>query len=112
MTGKELIMEIIDNNLLDETVYINDIFPGFIRDTEVAKKFGVGTPTIQVWCKQGFFEYFRTNKFYYIREKDLTDPRKRDNHDREKDISPNGGDVCISVTVGDLGNGFYIRKGY
>ena len=74
MTGKELILYILQNNLENTVVLEDGFFVGFMTEEEAAVKFGVGTATIRAWynCKM-----LRGNKIgdtIYFR-KDVADPR-------------------------------------
>jgi len=53
MTGKELIIYILNNDLEDEPVFQDGRFIGFITAREAAEKMGVGVATIFVWMAQG-----------------------------------------------------------
>ena len=53
MTGRELIIYILENGLEDEPVFKNGTFIGFITPTEMAVKAGVGTATVCAWVHQG-----------------------------------------------------------
>lgn len=49
MTGKDLILYILQNNLENEQVFKNGRFLSFLTVEEAAAKFGVGPATIHVW---------------------------------------------------------------
>jgi hypothetical protein len=66
MTGKELIIYILANNLEDEPVYENGRFIGFITASEAAEKFDVGIATIFVWLAQGKIEGMLVGGTLYI----------------------------------------------
>lgn len=53
MTGRELIVYILANNLEDEPVFKNGKFIGFITAVEAAAKMDVGVATIRTWVEQG-----------------------------------------------------------
>lgn len=53
MTGRELIIYILTNNLEDEQVFKNGKFIGFITASEAAVKMDVGIATIHTWIHQG-----------------------------------------------------------
>ncbi len=53
MTGRDLIMYILQHNLEDELVFKDNIFLGFITEEEAAAKYGVGTATIRAWVIMG-----------------------------------------------------------
>lgn len=66
MTGRDLLCYIIDNNLLDEPVFSDGKFIGFLLDEEVAKRFGVGTATIRVLANMDKLEGINVNGKLYI----------------------------------------------
>lgn len=49
MTGRDLIIYILKNNLENEPIFKNGSFIGFITVTEAAIKFDVGVETIKLW---------------------------------------------------------------
>ena len=49
MTGRELIVYILENGLEDEPVFENGKFIGFVTAEEAAVKKHVGVATIQAW---------------------------------------------------------------
>jgi hypothetical protein len=53
MTGKELILYILQNNLENTIVLENGFFTGFMTVEEAAAKFNVGVETVRAWyvCK-------------------------------------------------------------
>lgn len=51
MTGKDLIIYILENNLENEPVFKDGKFLGFKTVTEVAEECGVGTETVRVWVQ-------------------------------------------------------------
>ena len=53
MTGRELMIYILQNHLEDEPIFENGKIVGFINEQEAALKFGVGTATIRVWANCG-----------------------------------------------------------
>lgn len=53
MTGKDLIIYILANNLENELVFDNGRFIGFITVGEAAVKMNVGYATIYAWIMQG-----------------------------------------------------------
>lgn len=52
MTGKDLIIYILQNNLEDEPVFQQGKFIGFVTAGEVAEKLNVGVATVYVWVYQ------------------------------------------------------------
>lgn len=53
MTGLDLVIYILKNNLLNQPIYDNGALLGFITADEAAVKFDVGPATIKVWVKEG-----------------------------------------------------------
>lgn len=53
MTGRELILYILENNLENEPIFENGRFIGFMSASEAASKFDVGVETIKLWVKFG-----------------------------------------------------------
>lgn len=53
MTGKDLIIYILQNNLEDEPVFKDGKFVGFITDLEAAAKLNVGVATIWALISRG-----------------------------------------------------------
>ena len=52
MTGKDLIIYILENDLEDEPVFQHGKFIGFVTAGEVAEKLEVGVATVYVWVYQ------------------------------------------------------------
>ena len=53
MTGRELIMYILDNHLEDEPVFQNGTFVGYVSDVKFAKIMNVGVSTVRTWILLG-----------------------------------------------------------
>lgn len=66
MTGKELIIYILENNLENEEVFKDGKLLGFMTETEAAVKFGVGESTVRVWVKMGHIKSFKVGNTLYI----------------------------------------------
>lgn len=49
MTGKELIIYILQNDLEDMPVSIDGSFLGFLNTKQAAAKFNVGEATVRIW---------------------------------------------------------------
>ena len=75
MTGRDLIIYILQNNLEDEVVLKDGIFVGYISDEEVAARFGVGVETVRVWYALGAIEGVRIGDSVYCLD-NVKDPRK------------------------------------
>ena len=59
MTGKELILSILQNGLENEEVLNNGNFVGFISEEEAAEKFNVDVSTVKLWRKLGLIKGIR-----------------------------------------------------
>lgn len=79
MTGKELIIYILQNNLEDEEVLKDGMFTGFMTVPEAAVKFNVGVSTIRTWFGLGYLKGMIINNKIYL-FKNVTDPRKEQNN--------------------------------
>lgn len=66
MTGRDLIVYILSNNLENEPVFKNGSFVGFITVEEAAVKMNVGVETIYVWMSQGWLKHFRIGETYFV----------------------------------------------
>lgn len=66
MTGRDLILYILSNNLEDEPVFKNGRFMGFLTAGEVATKMGVGVATVCAWTHQGRLDSVYVNEGIYI----------------------------------------------
>ena len=67
MTGRELIIYILENHL--ENISINDehFFIGFISEAKLAESFDVGIDTIRAWVKTGVLDGIEVNgRFYFL----------------------------------------------
>lgn len=81
MTGKELIIYILQNNLENEIVIKDGIFVWLMNEEEAAVKFGVGVPTIKAWYTYGILDGTKIgDHLYFLR--DTNNPRKnKENHE-------------------------------
>ena len=78
MTGKELILYILQNNLVNEIVIKDGIFVWLMNEEEAAVKFGVGVATIKAWYIYGMLSGTKIgDHLYFLRN--TSDPRKKDN---------------------------------
>lgn len=65
MTGRDLIIYILENNLEDKPVFEDGKLLGFMNTKEAALKFGVGSGTIEAWIKLNKISHiFIGNEFY------------------------------------------------
>lgn len=74
MTGKELILYILQNNLEDTVVLKDGVFIGFMTEEDAAVKFGVGTATIRAWYYCDMLKGTQIGDSLYFL-KDVADPR-------------------------------------
>jgi hypothetical protein len=74
MTGKELILYILQNNLEDTVVLDGCLFVGFMTEEEAAVKFNVGVETIRAWYVCKGISGTKIGDSLYFR-KDVADPR-------------------------------------
>ena len=54
MTGRDLIIYIIQNGLEDKPVFENGTLLGFMTEQQFAEKMSVGTATVEVWIDRGY----------------------------------------------------------
>lgn len=66
MTGKDLIIYILENNLENEPVFQHGKFIGFVSAGEVAEKLNVGIATVYVWVYQKRLEGIFVGGALYI----------------------------------------------
>lgn len=66
MTGRELILYILKNNLEDEPVFKDGTFIGFIPVNEAAAKMGVGSATILALAGQDKLDHIVVGGKHYI----------------------------------------------
>jgi hypothetical protein len=74
MTGKELILYILQNNLENTVVLEDGFFVGFMNEEEAALKFRVGVATIRAWYNCKMLKGTKIGDSLYFR-KDIADPR-------------------------------------
>lgn len=66
MSGRDLIIYILQNDLEDEPVFKDGKLLGFMTASEAAVKFEVGMATIQTWYTDGYLEGFMIRNQLYI----------------------------------------------
>ena len=80
MTGKELIVYILQNDLENEIVIKDGIFVWLMNEEEAAVKFGVGIAQIKAWYVCGMLSGTKIgDHLYFLRNS--SDPRKDDKHE-------------------------------
>ena len=68
MTGRDLIIYILENHLEDEELFKDGKIPGLLTYEEAAVKFGVGVETIKLWLVLGYLKSFEIYGRFYIPE--------------------------------------------
>ena len=75
MTGRDLILYILENKLEDEPVVKDGVFMWFISEEQVAVKFEVGVATVRAWFISGKLDGIRIgDRLYFLAN--VCDPRK------------------------------------
>ena len=71
MTGKDLILYILQNDLEHEVIIKDGVLIRFMNEEEAAIKFDVGIATIKAWCELGILEGTRIgDSFYFLKRSD------------------------------------------
>ena len=77
MTGRELMLYILENGLEDEIVIKDGIFVWLMSEEEAAVKFNVGVETVKAWYVCGMLSGTKIgDRLYFLRN--VSDPRKKD----------------------------------
>lgn len=66
MTGRDLIIYILQNGLENEPIYENGRILGFMNEIEAAVKFGVSNATIRTWIGLKMLDAVLVGDTYYI----------------------------------------------
>lgn len=66
MTGRDLIIYILENNLEDEEMFKDNKFAGFMSVDEAAVKFEVGIYTVCYWLANNMLPYIQLGTDFYI----------------------------------------------
>lgn len=66
MTGRDLILYILKNNLENEPVFKDGKFIGFLTVEEAAARFDIGVAAILAWIKLDLIPAFAINGVFYI----------------------------------------------
>lgn len=81
MTGKELILYILENDLENEDVVKDGVFIWLMDEKEAAIKFDVGVATIRSWYVCGQLDGTKIgDHLYFLRN--VKDPRKDEKHEK------------------------------
>ena len=90
MTGKDLIIYILQNNLENAPVFADGRFIGFMTVLEAAKKFKVGESTIGAWVQTDMLDSILVGKEIFIPAY-AEDPRlKGDAYEKNSEINNTG----------------------
>ena len=80
MTGKELVLYILQNDLENEIVIKDGIFIWLMDEGETAARFNVGISTVRAWYICGMLSGTKIgDRLYFLRN--VNDPRKDDKHE-------------------------------
>lgn len=66
MTGRDLILYILQNNLEDEEIVQDGKIVGFLSLEDVAVKFDVGTATVSAWIELGMIKGVRIGDALFV----------------------------------------------
>lgn len=66
MTGRELIIYILENKLEDEPIFINSKLLGFLTIDEAALKYNVGPETVRLWIALKMIPGIKIGEQFYI----------------------------------------------
>ena len=66
MTGRDLIIYILQNNLEDVPISFDGGFLNLLSEEEAAAKFGVGKATVRLWFKRGMIKGVKIGEEIYI----------------------------------------------
>lgn len=66
MTGKDLMLYILENNLENTPVFNNGRFLMFSTIYETAVRFGTGPVTVQIWVEKGYLPHVKIGIEIYI----------------------------------------------
>lgn len=77
MTGKELILYILENDLENEVIIKDGVFIWLMDEKEAAVKFDVGVATVRAWYACGQLDGTKIgDHLYFLRN--AKDPRKNE----------------------------------
>ena len=98
MTGREMIIFILENHLEDEEIIQDGKIAGFLTVEEVAIKFKVGVETARIWADRGIIDSVLLDGNFYI-PVDAEPVPFNGGKDAKKDITRSYGPVNISDGV-------------
>lgn len=74
MTGRDLIIYILNNGLEDELLFKDGKLLGFMTIKETADKFNIGEATVRVWISMNMIKTVSIGEYTFI-PGDIEDPR-------------------------------------
>ena len=66
MTGRDLIIYILENHLEDEPVFLDKGFLNLLSEEDAAVKLNVGQATIKAWLELGMIKGVKVGESIYI----------------------------------------------
>lgn len=66
MTGRDLIIYILENGLEDSPIFENGVFIGLMTEEQAAVKFHVGAETVRAWHALGMLNGIKIGDMVYI----------------------------------------------
>ena len=87
MTGRELIIYILENGLEDEPMFKDGKPLGFMTTVEAAVKFGVGNATVMTWICLNQIRYIQLGEKFYIPANEKSPLEVRNEKDSKTDVS-------------------------
>lgn len=81
MTGRDLILYILKNNLENAPVVNNGRFLVFLTVDETAIRLGTGSATVKVWVERGYLPHVKIGNEIYIPH-DAKPNLRGNNHDK------------------------------
>ena len=96
MTGRDLMIYILQNGLENEPVCSNGSILGFMTVSEAAMKFDVGVATVEVWYGLGMIDGITLGNTLFI-PANAKRPSEGDSHVKKNDTSANS----IRIYTGD-----------
>lgn len=66
MTGRDLIMFVLENRLEDMNIFEDGNIPGYMTITQAAEKWDVGVATVRTWIKMKLIHVINIGDLTYI----------------------------------------------
>lgn len=71
MTGKNLIIYILSNNLEDEPIFKDGKIIGFLTDIEAAERLSIGVESVRTMVNMGILYGFKLGDVTYVSKKSI-----------------------------------------